>query len=129
MNRTMTQPSAAAPAATGGGFFNRPGMGMLGGLAAGFLGAGLLGMLFGGGLFSGLGGFASILGLILQIGLIVLVVRLAMKWWQRRNAPAYASAGPAPAPAQSGHAGELPQRHGLRPWFQRPAARDQAGRL
>ena len=34
--------------ATGGGFFNRPGMGMLGGLAAGFLGAGLLGMLFGG---------------------------------------------------------------------------------
>ena len=28
-------------------------MGMLGGLAAGFLGAGLLGMLFGGGMFSG----------------------------------------------------------------------------
>ncbi|MCP4735172.1 MAG: TIM44-like domain-containing protein, partial [Bosea sp.] len=85
---------------TGGGFFNRPGMGMLGGLAAGFLGAGLLGMLFGGGLFSGLGGFASILGLILQVGLIILVVRLAMSWWQRRNAPAYASAaaGPAPAP-------------------------------
>jgi len=101
MNRSMTQPSAAAPAATGGGFFNRPGMGMLGGLAAGFLGAGLLGMLFGGGLFSGLGGFASILGLLLQIGLVVLVVRFAMKWWQRRNAPAYASAGPAPAPAQS----------------------------
>ena len=101
MNRTMTQPSAAAPAAAGGGFFNRPGMGMLGGLAAGFLGAGLLGMLFGGGLFSGLGGFASILGLLLQIGLVVLVVRFAMKWWQRRNAPAYASAGPAPAPAQS----------------------------
>ncbi|MCP4621343.1 MAG: Tim44 domain-containing protein [Bradyrhizobium sp.] len=101
MNRTMAQPgSPAAPAATGGGFFNRPGMGMLGGLAAGFLGAGLLGMLFGGGLFSGLGGFASILGLILQVGLIILVVRLAMSWWQRRNAPAYASAaaGPAPAP-------------------------------
>jgi predicted lipid-binding transport protein (Tim44 family) len=100
-NRTMTQPgSPSAPAATGGGFFNRPGMGMLGGLAAGFLGAGLLGMLFGGGLFSGLGGFASILGLILQIGLIILVVRLAMSWWQRRNAPAYAStsAGPTPAP-------------------------------
>lgn len=99
MNRTMTQPgSPTSPAATGGGFFNRPGMGMLGGLAAGFLGAGLLGMLFGGGLFSGLGSFASILGLILQIGLIVLVVRLAMSWWQRRNAPAYASAGAAPAP-------------------------------
>jgi len=102
MNRTMTQPgSPSAPAATGGGFFNRPGMGMLGGLAAGFLGAGLLGMLFGGGLFSGLGSFASILGLILQVGLIILVVRLAMSWWQRRNAPAYASTGMGPAPAQN----------------------------
>jgi predicted lipid-binding transport protein (Tim44 family) len=103
MNRTMTQPgSPSAPAATGGGFFNRPGMGMLGGLAAGFLGAGLLGMLFGGGLFSGLGGFASILGLILQVGLIILVVRLAMSWWQRRNAPAYASAATGPEPQQPG---------------------------
>lgn len=102
MNRTMAQPgSPASPAATGGGFFNRPGMGMLGGLAAGFLGAGLLGMLFGGGLFSGLGSFASILGLILQVGLIILVVRLAMSWWQRRNAPAYASTGAGPAPAQN----------------------------
>jgi len=104
-NRTMTQPgqAAPAPAAKSGGFFNRPGMGMLGGLAAGFLGAGLLGMLFGGGLFSGLGSFASILGLILQIGLIILVVRLAMSWWQRRNAnaPAYASAGAGPAPVQN----------------------------
>src|SRR3954447_16922844 len=102
-NRTMAQPGTpgvGVPAAnTGGGFFNRPGMGMLGGLAAGFLGAGLLGMLFGGGLFSGLGGFASILGLILQVGLIILVVRLAMSWWQRRNAPAYASTGAAPPPA------------------------------
>ena len=55
-NRTMTQPGSPGMARTGaadkGGFFNRPGMGMLGGLAAGFLGAGLLGMLFGGGLFS-----------------------------------------------------------------------------
>jgi predicted lipid-binding transport protein (Tim44 family) len=103
MNRTMTQPgspTAAAPAAAGGGMFNKPGMGMLGGLAAGFLGAGLLGMLFGGGLFSGLGGFASILGLILQVGLIILVVRLAMMWWQRRHTPATAYAsGPATGPA------------------------------
>src|SRR4030081_3584965 len=99
-NRTMTQPGTpgvGAPAAAGaakGGFFNRPGMGMLGGLAAGFLGAGLLGMLFGGGMFSGLGGLSSIFGLILQIGLIIIVVRLAMKWWQRRNASASAYAGP-----------------------------------
>src|SRR5207237_7854298 len=83
-----------APAS--GGFFNRPGMGMLGGLAAGFLGAGLLGMLFGGGMFGGLGGLSSIIGLILQIGLIILVVRLAMNWWQRRNATASAYAGPSP---------------------------------
>ena len=100
MNRTMTQPGSPGMAAGGaagaakGGFFNRPGMGMLGGLAAGFLGAGLLGMLFGGGMFSGLGGISSIIGLILQIGLIIIVVRLAMKWWQRRNATASAYAGP-----------------------------------
>src|SRR5580698_3246368 len=86
----MTAPGTAAPA--GGGFFNRPGMGLFGGLAAGFLGAGLLGMLFGGGMFSGLGGLSSIFGLILQIGLIIMVVRLAMSWWQRRHATAYAGA-------------------------------------
>jgi predicted lipid-binding transport protein (Tim44 family) len=96
-NRTMTQPGSpgmAAGAANKGGFFNRPGMGMLGGLAAGFLGAGLLGMLFGGGMFGGLGGLSSIIGLILQIGLIIIVVRLAMSWWQRRNATASAYAAP-----------------------------------
>jgi predicted lipid-binding transport protein (Tim44 family) len=93
-NRTITQPgSSGIGAPAGGGFFNRPG-GMLGGLAAGFLGAGLLGMLFGGGMFGGLGGLSSIFGLILQIGLIVIVVRMAMSWWQRRQgtAPAYAGA-------------------------------------
>jgi predicted lipid-binding transport protein (Tim44 family) len=106
MNRTFTQPGSpgmGAPAAAGaakGGFFNRPGMGLLGGLAAGFLGAGLLGMLFGGGMFSGLGGLSSIIGLMLQIGLIIVVVRLAMSWWQRRHTPASAYAGaPAAGPA------------------------------
>jgi predicted lipid-binding transport protein (Tim44 family) len=92
-NRTITQPTSPGfntPA--GGGFFNRPGMGLFGGLAAGFLGAGLLGMLFGGGMFGGLGGLSSIFGLILQIGLIVLLVRFAMSWWQRRHATAYAGA-------------------------------------
>ena len=105
MNRTMTQPGspgmagpAAAGAAAKGGFFNRPGMGMLGGLAAGFLGAGLLGMLFGGGMLSGLGGLSSIIGLVLQIGLILIVVKLAMSWWQRRHAPATASAYAGAAP-------------------------------
>src|SRR3954468_18172503 len=111
MQRTITQPgspgmNAPAAAANRGGFFNRPGMGMLGGLAAGFLGAGLLGMLFGGGLFGGLGGLSSIIGLILQIGLIIIVVRLAMNWWQRRNATASAYAG-SPASGPGPAAGPL----------------------
>ncbi len=99
MNRTFSQPGSpgmgAPAAANAGGLFGRGGMGrgLLGGLAAGFLGAGLFGMLFGGGLFSGLGGLSSILGLLLQVGLIVIVVRLAMSWWQRRNTPATAYAG------------------------------------
>jgi predicted lipid-binding transport protein (Tim44 family) len=100
-NRTMTQPGSpgfGAPAGAGGGFFNRSGRGLLGGLAAGFLGAGLLGMLFGGGMFGGLGGLSSIFGLILQIGVIIIVVRLAMSWWQRRHTPASAYAGTAPGP-------------------------------
>src|SRR5580704_9422755 len=101
-NRSITQPgSPGLGTAAGGGFFSRPG-GMLRGLAAGFLGAGLLGMLFGGGMFSGIGGLSSIFGLILQIGLIVIVIRMAMSWWQRRHAnPAYAGATAASAGAQS----------------------------
>lgn len=116
-NRTYTQPGAgmnsAATAPARGGLFGRGG-GFLGGLAAGFLGAGLLGMLFGGGLFGGLGGLSSILGLIIQIALVVLVVRLAMSWWQRRHAPraayANADAGAASGPQtnyRSGLAGGL----------------------
>ncbi|WGD55615.1 Tim44 domain-containing protein [Bradyrhizobium sp. CB1650] len=110
-NRTYTQPGAGmnspATAPARGGLFGRGG-GFLGGLAAGFLGAGLLGMLFGGGLFGGLGGLSSILGLILQIVLVVFVVRLAMSWWQRRNAPpqaAYAGAGAGPGPQPSYRSG------------------------
>lgn len=115
-NRTYTQPGAgmnsAASAPARGGLFGRGG-GFLGGLAAGFLGAGLLGMLFGGGLFGGLGGLSSILGLIIQIALVVLVVRLAMSWWQRRHAPrtayanAEAGAGPGPQANQRNALGGL----------------------
>ena len=80
---------------------------MLGGLAAGFIGAGLFGMLFGHGLFGGMGGFASIFGLLLQIILVVVVARLAFAWWQRRNSPvpAYAAANPATSQNFSGFGG------------------------
>jgi predicted lipid-binding transport protein (Tim44 family) len=68
------------------------GGGLLGGLAAGFIGAGLFGLLFGHGFMGGLGGFASIIGLLLQVGLVIIVARLAWAWWQRRQGqPAFAS--------------------------------------
>jgi predicted lipid-binding transport protein (Tim44 family) len=97
IERTMTQPSTAAArpttpaAAQPGGFFNRPGL--LGGLAAGFLGAGLFGLLAGNGLMGGLAGIASMIGLLLQVGLVVIVGMLAWRWWQRRSQPAAALAG------------------------------------
>jgi len=100
IERTMTQPpqpgsTVAArpttPATQPGGFFNRPGL--LGGLAAGFLGAGLFGLLFGHGMTGGLGGLASFLGLVLQIGLVAIVAYVAWTWWQRRHQPAAAFAG------------------------------------
>src|SRR5262249_61719669 len=94
IERSMTQrgqpggPSAHRPPVSSpvGGFFNRPGF--LGGLFTGFLGAGLLGMLFGHGFLGGLSGFASMLGLMLQIGLIVIIGYLVWTWWQRRSQPA-----------------------------------------
>ena len=104
MQRSVTQPNATrptTPATTPStvGAASRPGLfggGLLGGLAAGFIGAGLFGLLFGNGFFAGLGSFAGFLGLLLQIGLVIIVARLAYAWWQRRSQPqeAYAS-GPA----------------------------------
>lgn len=101
MQRTIT-PRTTAPVNTAnrGGFFNRGGL--LGGLAAGFLGAGLFGMLFGNGLFGGLGGLSSILGLLIQLVLIYFVVRLAMSWWANRNAPSYANNAPPPPNPNAG---------------------------
>lgn len=102
IQRSMTQPGDAASIGQAGarpGLFGGRGFGggLLGGLAAGFLGAGLFGLLFGHGFFGGMAGFASIIGLLLQIVLVVIVARLVYAWWQRRNAstPAYATARPA----------------------------------
>lgn len=114
IERSMTQPTrpgaaASAPQAGAGGLFNRPGL--IGGLAAGFLGAGLFGLLAGNGLFGGMAGFASVIGLLLQIALVVLVARLVWAWWQRRNGGlAFASAaqqGTAPPRASAGPAAGL----------------------
>ena len=88
---------------------------MLGGLAAGFLGAGLFGMLFGHGFMGGMGGFASFLGLLIQIGLVVIVARLAWAWWQRRNQPAYAS-GPS---LRDNHVGRSRPGFGGFAWLRR----------
>ncbi len=98
MQRTQAQPGQpgaatnrpATPAA--GGFFGSAlGKGLMGGL----LGAGLMGLLMGGGLTGGLGSIMSILGLVLQIGIIFLLVRLAMNWFasRRQQQPAMAGAG------------------------------------
>jgi predicted lipid-binding transport protein (Tim44 family) len=83
----------------GGGFFGGGfGRGFIGGL----LGAGLIGMLFGHGLFGGMGGILSILGLLLQIGLIVLLVRFAIGFFRRQQQPAYAGGPYGGAPVDSG---------------------------
>lgn len=103
---TRTAPDAASPIQRSqipnqGPAMNRPGtpapnvaqprrFGFGTGLMAGLFGAGLLGMLMGNGFFGGLGGLASIMGLLLQIGLVVLLVSFAMKWFRRRQQPAYA---------------------------------------
>lgn len=109
IERSMTQPNqpgsvarpATAPASpAAGGLFNRPGF--LGGMFAGFLGAGLLGMLFGHGLMGGLGGFASMLGLFLQIALVGMIGYMLWTWWQRRQQPALAG-GPSLREVHSGY--------------------------
>ena len=103
IQRSITQPNRTAP--LGANTAARPGLfggGLLGGLAAGFIGAGLFGLLFGHGFFGGMGGFASLIGLVLQIVLVVFVAKMLFAWWQRRNAPAYAGAGAAGAPGGSG---------------------------
>ena len=95
MERTMDTPRAATP---GGQQATRAGSGQpnpagsfltrspfMAGMMGGLIGVGLGGLLFGNGLFGGFSGFASILGLLLQIGLIVLIVRFAIGWFRRRQ--------------------------------------------
>ncbi len=116
---TNTAPRAAAPmersavpqSAQSSSFAPRPGFfgsSFSRGLLGGFIGAGLFGMLFGHGMFGGLGDMMSILGLILQIGLVVILARLAWTWFQNRQQPAMAGVsarqafGAAPPPRPQG---------------------------
>jgi hypothetical protein len=90
--------SGLAPAGSGflGGGFGR-------GLIGGFLGAGLFGMLFGGGLTGGLGGGMSLIGLIMQIGLLYLGFRFVSGFFAARRM----ANGGGPAPFGGLHTGGL----------------------
>ncbi len=80
------QPALAQPGFGGG--MSRRGM-FTSGLLGGLVGAGIGGMLFGHGMFGGMDGGASFLGLLLQIGIVLLIGR----WLFRRFAggqPAFA---------------------------------------
>ncbi|MGD9543524.1 MAG: TIM44-like domain-containing protein [Methylocystis sp.] len=90
----MASPMGQPRGAFGGSF----GRGLMGGLAGGLLGAGLIGLLTGHGLFGGMMGFASVIGLLLQIALLVFLARLAFNWFARRNANVMAGAGHRPSP-------------------------------
>jgi len=81
MQRTQQQPGMTNP-----GMQPQQGRRFGGGFMAGLLGAGLIGALLGAGFSGGLGGIASFLGLLLQVGLVVLLVSFAVRWFRRRNA-------------------------------------------
>jgi len=80
------------PGGSLGGLFNRPGL--IGGFAAGFLGAGLFGLLFGHGVIGELSGTASVLGLLFQLALIVMLARLIWTWWRDDKADVLATLSP-----------------------------------
>lgn len=93
-NRGPSQavPSPSAPVQPG--FAQaRPGSRFGGGFMGGLLGAGLFGLLLGAGFSGGLGGIGSFIGLILQLLLVVVVVRLMLGWFRGRQQQS--AAGPA----------------------------------
>ena len=79
----------AYPAGSLGGLFSRPGM--IGGFAAGFLGAGIFGLLFGHGVIGELSGVPSILGLMFQFALLLALGWLIRAWWRADKAATVAS--------------------------------------
>ena len=80
------------PAGSLGGLFSRPGL--IGGFAAGFLGAGIFGLLFGHGLTGELSGVPSIFGLVFQFALLLAFGSLIWAWWRADKAAAVAQLSP-----------------------------------
>lgn len=86
-------PLSAQPAGgTLGELFGR--RGLVGGFAAGFLGAGVLGVLFGHGIYGELNGVISVLGLLCQLALIAMLGRLIWSWWRVDRAGAITDLSP-----------------------------------
>lgn len=90
VERSMAQPGqsnigSAAQPQRGGLFSGGFGSGLMGGLAGGLLGAGLFGLFTGHGLFGGMSGLSSILGLVLQLGLLYLLFRFVMGFIRSRR--------------------------------------------
>lgn len=84
------QNQAARPGQAAAARQNRgPFGGMMGGILGGLMLGGLIGLLLGG----GLGGLAGFFGLLLQVGLIVLVIWLVMRFIRSRRQPQPAYAG------------------------------------
>jgi hypothetical protein len=82
----------AYPAGSLGGLFSRPGL--IGGFAAGFLGAGIFGLLFGHGVVGELSGVPSILGLVFQFALLLAFAWLIWAWWRADRAAGLAQLSP-----------------------------------
>jgi predicted lipid-binding transport protein (Tim44 family) len=82
----------AYPAGSLGGLFSRPGL--IGGFAAGFLGAGIFGLLFGHGVIGELSGVPSVLGLLFQFALLVTLGWLIWGWWRADRAVGVAQLSP-----------------------------------
>jgi hypothetical protein len=85
-------PCAAQPAypvGSLGDLFSRHGM--IGGFAAGFLGAGVFGLLLGHGVIGELSGASAILGLIVQFALFLALGWLIRGWWRADKAATVAS--------------------------------------
>jgi predicted lipid-binding transport protein (Tim44 family) len=92
LQRSMTQPQQNyGSRGYGSPGYNQPARsGFMPGLVGGLIGAGIGGLLLGHGFFGGGLGFGGFIGFLLQIFLLVMVVRLAFRWFGNRQRPAMA---------------------------------------